>query len=57
MTNLYRYKVSQDGSNSKTKIEFVSGTDVMNITKRPLEWEADDESPWNCRCESKLVLR
>lgn len=56
MTSLYRYKLIEDGDNSRVDLERITGPDVMNLTRRPRSYLADDESTWNPRCQSKLVL-
>lgn len=53
-TNNYRWRLTQAGTSSTLRLDFVSGTDVINLTDRPITYTAT--APWSCRCISKMVL-
>lgn len=54
--NLYRWVFTQNGANSTAEMQFVHGTDVVNSSVHPMKYGADDESPWNCKCQSRMQL-
>lgn len=56
MTGQYRWKFTDGGPNSTLSLELVSGTDVMNLAKRPVVYGADDEVLWNPKCTMKMGL-
>lgn len=51
-TNLYQWV--RDNTAQTFTLEFVSGQDVFNTTRRPLSYEA--ETPFSCDCELKFKL-
>lgn len=54
--NLYRWVFTQNGANSTAEMQFVHGTDVVNSSVHPMKYGADDEFPWNCKCQSRMQL-